>query len=79
MKCLNILKEKKGMIDPTKNEIEAALHGGTRGGEYLDWLGKTNLAALSKEEWQQFLLCVVGGYSEKIFTEIELSEDDIPF
>ena len=66
------------MVDPTKNEIEAALHGGTRGGEYLEWLGKTNLAALSKEEWEQFLLCVIGGYVEKIAKQID-DDFDIPF
>jgi len=78
MKHLNILKELKGMVDPTTNEIEAALHGGDMGGEYLDWLGKTNLAALSAEEWQQFLLCVVGGYAEKIASN-NTPEDNIPF
>jgi len=72
MKHLKILKELDGMIDPTKNEMEAIVHGGYMGGEYLDELGKTNLAALSKDEWERFLLCVVGGYIEKI------AKDDTP-
>ena len=75
MKCLNTLKEKQGMMnDATPNETQAVLHGGNMGGEYLDELGKTNLAALSEDEWQQFLFCVVGGYVEKI-----TAYNDIPF
>lgn len=66
------------MADFTPNEIEATLHGGTRGGEYLEWLGKSNLAALSKEEWQQFLTCVIGGYAEDIDQQTRASYE-IPF
>lgn len=66
MEHLNIIQEKKGMIDPTPNEETAALFGGSQGGEYLESIGKTNLAALSAEEWKTFLLCVVGGYSTKM-------------
>ena len=68
MKHLNIIKELDGMMidDATPNEIESVLYGGQQGGEYLDELGKTNLAALTADEWQQFLFCVVGGYCEKI-------------
>ncbi len=79
MEHLNILKELKGMVDPTGNEIEAALYGGQMGGEYLDEMGKTNLAALSAAEWQQFLLCVVGGYVTQLAKTRPLTEDEIPF
>jgi hypothetical protein len=66
------LKE-RDVIDPTMNEVAAALAGGRQGGEYLEGIGKTDLAALSAPEWQQFLLCVIGGYTE------QLAEDSIPF
>ena len=82
MKHLNIIKELDGMMidDATPNEINAALYGGEQGGEYLDWLGKTNLAALTADEWKQFLFCVVGGYTTKIRESNEaLTEDNIPF
>ena len=82
MKHLNKIKEVDGMIDVTNNEVEAALHGGRMGGEYLDELGKTNLAALTKEEWTQFLLCVVGGFTKTIANSRGssfLAEDEIPF
>lgn len=62
------------MIDPTPNELEALHYGGQMGGGYLEELGKTNLAALNSEEWQQFLLCILGGYTEKM-----AAYNDIPF
>jgi hypothetical protein len=61
------------MIDPSPDERKAALAGGANAGEYLDSIGKSDLAALTAEEWEQFLLCVVGGYLESLATE------DIPF
>lgn len=39
----------------------AVLRGGEVGGQYLDDIGKTDLADLSKEEWATFLTKVVGG------------------
>jgi hypothetical protein len=38
------------MIDPTPNERAAIAHGGAMAGEYLDSLGKTDLAQLSVED-----------------------------
>lgn len=54
------------MIDPTKLEMDAVKYGGVMGGEYLDSIGKTDLATLSADEWESFLLCVVGGYHDEI-------------
>jgi hypothetical protein len=39
----------------------ACLRGGEIGGQYLDALGKTDLATLTKDEWTAFLTKVVGG------------------
>ena len=63
-------KDARNMIDATKHETAAALHGGTFGGQYLDSIGQTDLAKLQPDQWQQFLLCVIGGYHEKLI-EIE--------
>ena len=38
----------RGMIDPTPNERAAMLHGAEMAGEYLDSLGKTDLAPLER-------------------------------
>lgn len=67
MKHMKMLGEdEREMIDPTRHEIAAALHGGKFGGEYLESIGQTDLVKLSVEQWQQFLLCIIGGYHEKL-------------
>ncbi|MEO5375097.1 MAG: DUF6511 domain-containing protein [Alphaproteobacteria bacterium] len=54
------------MIDPTPNEIAALVHGGRMGGEYLDGLGKTDLATLSLEQWRTFVEAIVTGYCDRL-------------
>ena len=40
------------MIDPTPNELAAIVHAGAIGGEYLDSLGRTDLAGLIQNAGQ---------------------------
>jgi len=54
------------MIDPTPNEIAAMEHGGRKGGEYLDRLGKTDLAKLTNEQWATFIEVIVTGYGDHL-------------
>lgn len=54
------------MIDPTPNERAAILQGGDMAGEYLDSLGKTDLALFSSEEWQTLLEVIVTGYCDHL-------------
>jgi hypothetical protein len=46
------------MVDPTELEIERMEAAADKGGEYLDSLGKTDLATLSRDEWMTFIECV---------------------
>ena len=66
MRCLEIVFRGKGMIDPTPNEKAAMESGGQLGGEYLDSIGKTDLAALSANEWATFVEAVVTGYCDHL-------------
>lgn len=52
------------MNDPTPNEERAIKLAGEAAGEYLDEIEKTDLAALSDDEWKTFLTCVVDVYSQ---------------
>ena len=63
------------------NELEkqAYLHGGKNGGEYLESIGKYNLAELTKEEWLTFCECICKNYHSKHVERTELREDEIPF
>jgi len=67
MTCLDIIARRRGaMIDPTPNERAAVRHGGEMGGEYLDSIGKTDLAGLSEPEWLTFVEAVVTGYCDRL-------------
>lgn len=74
------------MIDPTPNEEAALARGGAMGGEYLDSLGKTDLALLGLEEWRTFVEAVVTGYcdhlrtlAERDRTRIDGMTEQVPF
>jgi hypothetical protein len=54
------------MIDPTPNERAAILYGGDMAGEYLDSLGKSDLALFSSEEWQTLLEVIITGYCDHL-------------
>lgn len=54
------------MIDPTPNERAAMEHGGAMAGEYLDSLGKSDLAQFSLEEWQTLIEVIVTGYCDHL-------------
>lgn len=48
-------------IELKTNEVEAALAGGKDAGAYLDSLGKTDLADMTREEWTEFCARVYRG------------------
>ena len=54
------------MIDPTPNESEAMTVGGQQGGDYLESIGKSDLATLTETEWDHFIDAVVTGYCDHL-------------
>ena len=54
------------MIDPTPNEMQAMTVGGQQGGEYLESLGKSDLATLTEAELDRFIDAVVTGYCDHL-------------
>lgn len=54
------------MIDPTPNEQAAIAHAGAMGGEYLDSIGKTDLARLTGAEWSTFVETAITGYCDRL-------------
>ena len=54
------------MIDATPNERAALLHGAEMAGEYLDSLGRTDLAQLSVEEWHTLIEVAITGYCDHL-------------
>lgn len=64
--CLEtwINKETKTMTDPTAVELDILQIAGQAGGEYLDSLGRSDLATLSGDEWMTFIQAVIGKYED---------------
>lgn len=54
------------MIDPTPNEMQAMTVGGQMGGEYLQGIGKSDLATLTVTEWDRFIDAVITGYCDQL-------------
>lgn len=67
------------MSDPTQTEIEGMFAGANQGGAFLDQLGKTDLAALSPDEWMSFIEAVVTGFQDKVANLSAPYADDPPF
>jgi hypothetical protein len=64
--CQDLCHRRRGMIDPTPNERAAMEHGGAMAGEFLDSLGKTDLAQLSVDEWHALIEVIVTGYCDHL-------------
>ena len=65
-RCQDICHRRRGMIDPTPNEIAAMQAAGLAAGEYLESIGKSDLALLSTEEWSTLIETVVTGYCDTL-------------
>ena len=71
--CQDICHRRRGMIDPTPNEVAAMSAGGEAGGAYLEALAKSDVATLSPAEWRQLIEIIVTGYCD---TRRELAAKD---
>lgn len=59
--------------DLRQNELDAALYGGQMAGEYLDEIGKTDLAKLTVKEWQRFcVLLAQNAYMKRLDLDTEV-------
>lgn len=74
------------MIDATPSEAEAMSVGGQMGGEYLESIGKSDLATLSETEWDRFIDAVVTGYCDHLRalaardrTRLDAMTPEVPF
>lgn len=64
--CGDKCRERGEMVDPTEAEIKGMEAGAAAGGEYLDSLGKTDLAMLTPDEYMTFIECVCTGFVESV-------------
>ena len=68
------------MSDMTQRENKMLLEAGKNGGEYLEDIKKYDLRHLTKDEWTQFLRCVIGKFGElKYLQKDDDLDEEIPF
>lgn len=70
------MKYKGDVPELTGEEVEAIQEAAGDAGEYLDTLGKTDLATMDENEWMEFIECICVCYAETI--KGRLASDDIP-
>ena len=59
------------MVDPDEHETAAIAAASPMAGEYLESIGKTDLAALSEAEWLTLLEVVVTAYQDKLARRLD--------
>lgn len=66
------------MVDSDAHEIAAIAAAGPLAGEYLESIGKTDLATLSEAEWLTFLEVVVTAYQDALVRALEARRGHAP-
>lgn len=71
--CIQIARNTYDMKQIEFHRIDelATQDGGNEAGAYLDKIGKTDLAQLSEQEWQEFCRAMVGGYRTALKTKLQ--------
>lgn len=67
------------MKEPNVFEIEGMMEAGAVGGEYLDAIGKTDLATLTPDEYMGFVEKVIRTYEERCMLLYCGPDGDMPF
>ena len=81
MQCLDTIVRRKGMAkDLTQYEEAAIKEAGFQAGDYIQSVGKTDLALYSESEWLAFLRVIYLGATGEVRKRTSLiTDDDIPF
>ena len=61
------------MVDPTEHEAAAMRAASPVAGEYVDSLGRTDLASFSEDEWLMLIEVIVTAYTDALR---DLANDD---
>jgi hypothetical protein len=66
--CLEIWKERR-MVDPNEFELAAMRRAGDAAGEFIDAMGRTDMAQWSPAEWSSFDETVCGAYVDALIDQ----------
>lgn len=76
MRCMQITARLKGMIDPNKHEVNALAAASRMGGEYIESIAKTDLAAFTEAEWSTLIDVLITAFQDHLRAAYA---DDPPF
>lgn len=77
MRCSEVwMVAHRKKIELTRDEVAAALAGGKVAGVFLEQLGRTDLAQLSRVEWAEFCGRLTRGYLEELQRQ---ADAQVPF
>ena len=78
MRCMSALCRRWGVVDPDEHEIAAIEAASPMAGEYLDSIGKTDLAVLTKAEWLTLLEVVITAYQDELALRLDAGRHPAP-
>lgn len=57
------------MVDPNEFELAAMRRAGDAAGEFIDALGRTDMATWSPAEWSSFIDVICGSYVDSLIEQ----------
>jgi len=63
------------MVDANEAEKAAMQAAGNAAGQYIESLGRTDMAQWTEQQWSAFIACVCGGYVDALL-EIQATATD---
>ncbi|WP_203072194.1 DUF6511 domain-containing protein [Falsiroseomonas ponticola] len=57
------------MVDPNDQEVAAMLTAGDIAGQYIDAVGRTDMATWSEQDWRGFIEAVCGAYVDSLIEQ----------
>jgi hypothetical protein len=76
--CQDICHRRRGMVDPTEHEVAAMRAASPLAGEFIDSLGKTDLAQFTEHEWLTLIEVIVTAYVETLQQLAAESDEEAP-
>lgn len=78
MRCMSALCRRWGVVDPDEHEIAAIAAASPMAGEYLESIGKTDLAVLTEAEWLTLLEVIVTAYQDELARRLDAGRHPAP-
>lgn len=78
MRCMSALCRRWGVVDPDEHEIAAIAAASPMAGEYLESIGKTDLAMLTEGEWLTLLEVVITAYQDELARLLDAGRHPAP-